>query len=140
MERILVSHWNILQQDPHQRTNNPECPRVTYHRAPNLKNKIAPSKFKSSIAPHVRPVLIPLVGMYQCNKAFSKTCKFVQHGKKSFSTKGKTYQLKELFFRFRSIWAHLSLQCNLCRLHYPASPLSMNIPSTCLLIFCVLFL
>lgn len=65
------------------------------------------------------PVLIPLVGKYQCHKALCKTCKFVQHGKKSFSTKGKTYQLKD-FFNSSSDFVIYGLTCP-CGLIYVGS-------------------
>lgn len=35
--------------------------------------------------------------MYQCKKALCKTCSFVQHGKKSFSSKGKTYLIDHFY-------------------------------------------
>lgn len=95
MEKISENHWNILQKDLHLKTILPEHPRVTYRRAPNLRNKIAPSKFKPMLVSPNITILIPLVGMYQGHKALCKTCKFIQHGKKFFSTKDKTYQLKE---------------------------------------------
>lgn len=97
MEKILRKHRGILQQEPHLKPKLPAHPKVTYCRAPNLKDKIAPSKFKPILVPPSVPILIPLVGMYQCRKALCKTCKFVQHGQKSFTTKGKTYMLKEFF-------------------------------------------
>lgn len=62
MENILSNHWNILLQDPHLKTILPTRPRVTYCKAPNLKNKIAPSKFKYTIISPSLPVLVPLVG------------------------------------------------------------------------------
>ncbi|CAI9555659.1 unnamed protein product [Staurois parvus] len=35
--------------------------------------------------------------MYRCNKALCKTCQFVKHGQKNFTTKGKTYSFKEFY-------------------------------------------
>lgn len=48
--------------------------------------------------------------MYQCRKALCKTCKFVQHGQKSFSTKGKTHLLKE-FYNCSSDYVVYDLTC-----------------------------
>lgn len=93
MENILSNHWDILQ-DPHLKSILTVHPRVINCRARNLKNKIAPSKFKSTIAPP-SVILTPFMGMYQCRKALCKTCKFLQHGQKSFSTKGKTFPLTD---------------------------------------------
>lgn len=80
MEKVLAKHGNIQQEDPHPKTIIPDRPRVTYHRAPILKNSIAPSKLKSTIPISTQPCLIPLVGMYQCHKALCKTCHFVKQG------------------------------------------------------------
>lgn len=89
MESIISKHWEILKQDPFLSSSICDKPRVTYRRAPSLKNKIAPSQLKAQ-APN--PLcLIPLKGMYQCKKTLCKTCDFVQHGQKSFTHKGKTY-------------------------------------------------
>lgn len=110
MENILSNHWNILLQDPHLKTILPSRPKVTYRKAPNLKNKIAPSKFKSTIISPSVPVLLPLVGMYQCHKALCKTCTFIQHGQKSFCTKGKTYPLNE-FYNCSSDFVVYGLTC-----------------------------
>lgn len=101
---------------PHLKTLLPPRPKVIYRRAPHLKNKIAPSKFKPiSTTPPVL-LLIPLVGMYQCRKALCKTCNFVQHGRKSFTTKGKTYMLKD-FFNCSSDFVIYGLRCP-CGLMY----------------------
>lgn len=109
MERILTNHWNILQ-DPHLLTILPEHTRVTYRKAPNLKNKIALSKLKSINTKPSPLVLIPLVGMYQCRKALCKTCHFIQHDKKSFCCKGKTYQLDN-FYNCSSDFVVYGLTC-----------------------------
>lgn len=44
IEYILNKQWNMLKQDPHLSTTLSERPKVTYRKAPTLKNKIAPSK------------------------------------------------------------------------------------------------
>lgn len=43
METIFKKHCQILLEDPHLKPLLPDIPRVTYRKAPNLKNKIAPS-------------------------------------------------------------------------------------------------
>lgn len=48
--------------------------------------------------------------MYQCRKTLCKTCKFVRHGQKAFSTKGKTYLLKD-FFNCSSNFVVYGLTC-----------------------------
>lgn len=116
MEKILVKHWGILHQDPHLKTSLPIRPKVIYRRAPNLRSKIAPSKFRSIPTASSVPTLIPLVGMYQCRKALCKTCKFIQHGQKSFTTKGKTFVLKE-FYNCSSDFVVYGLMCP-CGLMY----------------------
>lgn len=87
MEKIMSKHWDILLQDPLLNTSLPTKPRVTYRKAPNLKNKIAPSKLiiSSSSQSTDHPItLIPLVGMFQCKKVLCKTCPYITHGQKSF--------------------------------------------------------
>lgn len=107
---ILSKHWNILQQDPLLKTILPTVPRITYRKAPNLKNKIAPSKLKTDQITTPNPTsLIPLVAMYRCNKAH-KTCSFVQHGKKSFLSKGRTYALDH-FYNCSSDFVVYGLTC-----------------------------
>lgn len=70
MEGILKKHWPILLEDPHLKTLLPKFPIVTYRRASNVKNKIAPSKLKPlSIQSSPRLCLLPLYGMFQCRKA-----------------------------------------------------------------------
>lgn len=68
MEHILHKHWNILKQDPFLNNSLTNKPKVTYRRAPTLKNKIAPSKPKCT-KPNNSLVLIALTGMYRCNKS-----------------------------------------------------------------------
>lgn len=74
----------------------PTVPKFAYRRAPNIKAKIAPSKIpvskKSFISKQL--TLIPLVGMYRCNKALCLTCSHVTHSRKTFSTNGNHYTLK----------------------------------------------
>lgn len=124
MEKILRKHWDILQQDPHLRSILPTHPQVTYRRAPNLKNKIAPSKLKiTSAFPPITP-LIPLVGMFQCWKKLRKTCHFVQHGQKSFSTKGQTYILKD-FYNCSSDYVVYGLTCP-CASFMLAAPFGLS--------------
>lgn len=56
MESILKKHWPILLEDLHLKTLLPNIPKVTYRRAPNIKNKIAPSKLKpcpTQSIPHI---------------------------------------------------------------------------------------
>lgn len=110
MENILQKHWNILQQDPLLKTILPNIPRITYRKAPSLKNKIAPSKFPSDHIITNPTQLIPLVGMFQCKKIRCKTCSFVQHGKKSFVSKGKTYLLDQ-FYNCSSEFVVYGLKC-----------------------------
>ena len=110
MESILVKHWDILLQDPHLKPILPARPKITYRRAPNLKNKIAPSKLKPTPTTSVTSTLIPLVGMYQCRKSRCKTCHFVQHGQKNFHTNGKTYPLKD-FYNCSSEFVVYGLSC-----------------------------
>lgn len=63
MESILKKHWPILLEDLQLKTL-PKFPKVTYRRAPNIKNKIAPSKLKPlSIQPIPRICLLPLYGL-----------------------------------------------------------------------------
>lgn len=90
MEHILSKHWNTLKQDPHLNTSLHQRPKVTYRRAPTLKNKIAPSKLKCKTKDNSL-CLIPLVGMYRCNKPLCLTCGFVNHGQKSFTHKGRLF-------------------------------------------------
>lgn len=110
MENILQKHWNILQQDSLLKTILPCIPRITYWKAPSLKNKIAPSKFPSDHITTNPTQLIPLVGMFQCKKIHCKTCSFVQHGKKSFVSKGKTYSLDQ-FYNCSSEFVVYGLKC-----------------------------
>lgn len=109
MENILSNLWNILLQDPHLRNFLPVHPRVNYCRAPNFKNKIAPITLKSIPASLTTPVLIQLVDMHQCLKALWKTCKFVQHGKKSLITKRQNIPAKriQLFLWLCSLCTYL---------------------------------
>lgn len=81
-----------------------------------MKNKIAPSKLKPTTIPPSVPILIPIIGMYQCHKPLCKTCKFVQHSLKTFNTKRKTYELKE-FFNCSSDFVVYGLSCP-CNLMY----------------------
>ena len=90
MENILSTHWNILQQDP------------------LLKTIL--SKLKSNQVTPNPTLLIPLVGMFQCKKARCKTCLFVQHGKKSFCSKGRTYPLDH-FYNCSSNFVVYGLTC-----------------------------
>lgn len=89
MEYIPNKHWNILKEDPYLSTTLDDRARVTYRRAPTLKRKIAPSKLQSFEKDN--PLcLIPIKGIYRCNKPLSKTCAFVRHGQKSFKHKKKS--------------------------------------------------
>lgn len=98
METILRRHCPILLENPHLKTLLPTFPIVTYRRALNVKNKVAPSKLKPLLTPpSPRLCLLPLHGMFQCRKALCKTCEFVVHGQKQFSTKGKTYDISEVY-------------------------------------------
>lgn len=71
---------------------------ITYRRAPNLKNIIAPSKLKSNCSHQsmTQPCLIPLKSIFQRHKPLCKTCnKFVHHGQKNFIAQGKTYPMND---------------------------------------------
>lgn len=90
MESIKKKHWPILLEDIHLKTILPKFSKVTYRRAPNIKNKIAPSKLKPlSIQPIPHICLLPLYGIFQCRKTLCKTCKYVQHGQKHFHPKAR---------------------------------------------------
>lgn len=83
-----------------------------YRKAPNIKNKITPSKLKShpiKSKPHL--CLLPLHGMIQCKKALCKMCSFVQHGQKQFTTKGKTFNISE-FYNCSSVAYYLRCPCH----------------------------
>lgn len=59
----------MLLEDLHLKTLLPNKPKVTYRKAANIKNKIAPSKLKPQpikSIPHI--CLLPLYGMFQCKK------------------------------------------------------------------------
>lgn len=114
-EKILTKHWNILQQDSHLKTILPPVPRVTYWKAPNLNNKIAPSKLKSIQTSPSPMTLLPLypfiyLGLYQCRKALCKTRSFVHHGEKSFCSKEKPYPLDH-FYNCSSDFVVYGLTC-----------------------------
>lgn len=115
MEHILHKHWNILKQDPFLSNSLTNRPKITYRRAPTLKNKIAPSKPKCT-KPNNPLVLIPLTGMYRCNKSLCKTCAFVRHGQRSFQHKDKIYQL-EGFYNCSTEYVVYCLTCP-CRSLY----------------------
>ncbi|XP_077336748.1 transducin beta-like protein 2 isoform X2 [Lithobates pipiens] len=115
IEHILNKHWNVLKQDPHLITTLRERPKVTYRRASTLKNKIAPSNLKS-IQKGNPLCLIPLKGMYRCNKPLCKTCNFIKHGQKSFTHKEKTYYLDN-FYNCSSDYVVYCLICP-CKLLY----------------------
>lgn len=110
MENILKKHWSILLQDPLLKTSLPLIPRITYRKAPSLKNRIAPSKLPIDKPISNPTTLIPLVGMYQCKKARCKTCMFVEHGKKSFLSKGRIYTLEQ-FYNCSSNFVVYGLTC-----------------------------
>lgn len=105
-EKVLADHWTILLQDPFLKPFIPDRPQVTYRRAPNLKTKIAPSKIRSRRTVLDKPILLPLIGMFQCRK----TCQYIQHGKKSFTTKGVTHTLKD-FYNCSSDFVVYGLTC-----------------------------
>lgn len=46
MESVLKRHWSRLQQDPPLKTTISMVPQFSYRKAPNIKGKVAPSKFK----------------------------------------------------------------------------------------------
>lgn len=89
--------------------------KVTYRRNPTLKNKIAPSKLKC-IKKDDPLCLIPLKGMYRCNKSLCKTCQFVNHGQKSFTHKDKLYLL-DSFYNCSSDYVVYCLMCP-CKMLY----------------------
>lgn len=98
MEHILKKHWPILQADPHLKASIPDRPLVSYRRARNLKNNIAPSKIqKSSTTPSAPLTFLNIKGMFQCRKKSCLTCKHVTHGLKEFSTKGQKYTIPDFF-------------------------------------------
>lgn len=74
-----------------------------------MKNKIEPCKLKCK--KKKGPLcLIPLKGMYRCNKSLCKTCQFVNHGQKSFTHKDKTYHLDN-FYNCSSDYVVYCLTC-----------------------------
>lgn len=62
-----------------------------------LKINLFPTNLKKFRDPGTQQTLIPLTGMYQCKKALCLTCKFVQHGQKSFTVKGKMYPINKFY-------------------------------------------
>lgn len=94
--RCITRYYGKYKEDPLLNISLSDRPKVTYRRAPTLKNKIVPSKLKS-IKIDNPLCLIPLIGIYRCNKPLCKTCTFVRHGQQSFQHKDKTYHLDKLF-------------------------------------------
>lgn len=89
-------HWPLLLQDEHLLPVLPNKPKFAYRKAPDIKSKVAPSKLKKKPLPLGQsiPTFLAISGMYQCRKPLCKTCRFVRHGQRDFSVKGKTYPLK----------------------------------------------
>lgn len=81
MEQILAKHWPILLEDLYQKSAIPPRPKVSNRKAKNVKNSVAPSKLKPVLTSGSHTLcLLPLIGMFQSQKALCLTCKHVTHG------------------------------------------------------------
>ncbi|XP_073448025.1 meiotic recombination protein DMC1/LIM15 homolog [Aquarana catesbeiana] len=67
MEAIFKKHWPILLEDPYLKPVLPNYPRITYRKAPNIKNKIAPSKLKSTKVTGEEVQLLAIIDSGACS-------------------------------------------------------------------------
>ncbi|CAH2294113.1 Hypothetical predicted protein [Pelobates cultripes] len=82
---VFDKYWPILTSDPWLSFCISKVPRVTFRRAPNLKNILAPSKLHCQNVGHQR-VCQEAAANKRCGHAKCLTCGFICHQQSTFSS------------------------------------------------------